>query len=345
MATNLLIKRTHSEDGISRVKLADLRKDYIKLANCYKSILDCDTILCHRCGEWKPSKHFYVSDNYASGYYPECRDCVAKEVNVPNETKHTVQKVLEKMNIPYIDSLFDKAVDTVVNSKGNWKSSFSRYMAMIQSLPQYKGLAWSDSEFEPNHVDNEDLVEKDLEMIKNSKKRFGRGYTDEDYLFLANEYQDWITRYECNTKAQEVIFERLSFKKLEINKATRRGASTKDLDKTYQELLATANIQPRQNSMDTMSEAQTFGTLIAKWETERPLPEIDPELEDVDKIGRYIDVFYRGHMAKVIGLKNGLSHIYQKFIEKFTVKRPEYDSDEDSEALFDAIFGRDDIDE
>ena len=97
--------------------------------------------------------------------------------------------------------------------------------------------------------------------------------------------------------------------------------------------------------MDTMSEAQTFGTLIAKWETERPLPEIDPELEDVDKIGRYIDVFYRGHMAKVLGLKNGLSHIYQKFIEKFTVKRPEYDSDEDSEALFDAIFGRDDIDE
>ena len=32
-------------------------------------------------------------------------------------------------------------------------------------------------------------------------------------------------------------------------------------------------------------------------------------------------------------------------MDKFTVKRPEYDSDEDSEALFDAIFGRDDIDE
>lgn len=345
MATNLLIRRTHGEDGISRVKLADLRKDYIKLANCYKSILDCDVILCHKCGEFKSSKQFYLSDEFASGYYPDCRDCIAKEVNVPNETKQTVQKVLEKMNIPYIDTLFDKAVDTVTNSKGNWKSSFSRYMAMIQSLPQYKGLTWADSEFEPNHVDNEDLLEKDLEIIKKAKKRFGKGYTDEDYLFLANEYQDWITRYECNTKAQEVIFERLSFKKLEINKATRRGISTKDLDKTYQELLATANIQPRQNSMDTMSEAQTFGTLIAKWETERPLPEIDPELEDVDKIGKYIDVFYRGHMAKVLGLKNGLSHIYQKFMDKFTVKRPEYDSDEDSEALFDAIFGRDDVDE
>lgn len=345
MATYTLIKRTHSEDNISKVKVADLRKDYVKLANSYKAILDNDILLCPRCGEFKSSKSFYVSSEYVSGYYPECRDCISKQIKVPNETKQTVQKVLEKMNLPYIDSLFEKAIDTVAKSKGNWKSPFSRYMAMIQSLPQYNGSTWADSEFEPDHTDNADLLENDLEMIKNAKKRFGKGYTDEEYLFLANEYQDWITRYECNTKAQEVIFERLSFKKLEINKATRRGASTKDLDKTYQELLATANIQPRQNSMDTMSEAQTFGTLIAKWETERPLPEIDPELEDVDKIGKYIDVFYRGHMAKLLGLKNGLSHIYQKFMDKFTVKRPEYDSDEDSEALFDAIFGRDDIDE
>ena len=131
----------------------------------------------------------------------------------------------------------------------------------------------------------------------------------------------------------------IRFKKWEINNASRKGQSTKDLDKTYQELLATGNLQPRQNTMETLSEAQTLGTLIAKWETERPLPEIDPELEDVDKIGRYIDVFFRGHMAKLLGLKNSLSHIYQRFMDKYTVKRPEYDGDESSEALFDAIFG------
>ena len=46
-------------------------------------------------------------------------------------------------------------------------------------------------------------------------------------MFLENEYQDWITRYECNTKAQETIFERLAFKKWEINKATKAGQNTK----------------------------------------------------------------------------------------------------------------------
>ena len=40
------------------------------------------------------------------------------------------------------------------------------------------------------------------------------------YTALENEYQDWITRYECNTKAQESIFERLSFKKWDIKKSS-----------------------------------------------------------------------------------------------------------------------------
>ena len=64
-------------------------------------------------------------------------------------------------------------------------------------------------------------------------------------------------------------------------------------------------------------------------------------MQDVDKIGQYIDVFFRGHLAKMMGLKNGLSNIYTKYMKKYTVERPEYEGDEDNEALFDAIFGGD----
>ena len=35
---------------------------------------------------------------------------------------------------------------------------------------------------------------------------FGNGYTNEDYEFLQSQYDDWTTRYECNTKAQEELF-------------------------------------------------------------------------------------------------------------------------------------------
>ena len=125
-------------------------------------------------------------------------------------------------------------------------------------------------------------------------------------------------------------------------KATKAKQDTKDLTETFRKLLDTAKLQPKQNSSDTMSDAQTFGTLIDKWENTRPLPEIDEQLQDVDKIGLYMDVFFRGHLSKMMGIKNAFSNLYTKFIKKYTVNKPEYDSDDSSEVIFDAIFGNHD---
>ena len=194
--------------------------------------------------------------------------------------------------------------------------------------------------------DKGDVIEtlddaKDSAKVKLKTVKFwGTGFSDDDYEYLQDQYSDWTTRHECKTKAQEEVFKRICFKQLEILKATRKGENTKDLDATYQNLLSTGNLQPKQTNMDALSDAQTLGTLLVKWENERPLPEIDDSLKDVDNIGQYIDVFFRGHLAKMMGLKNGLSNLYSKFMKKYTVEKPEYESDENNEALFDAIFGK-----
>ena len=158
-------------------------------------------------------------------------------------------------------------------------------------------------------------------------------------MFLENEYQDWVSRYECSQKAQELTFENLSILKLMKRNALKKGLSTKDIDKSYQDWLDTGNLKPKQNTLDTFSDAQTMGTLIQKYEETRPLPDIDPELSDVDKIGLYIDAFYRGHASKMLGLKNRFSNIYEKVMSKYAVKPPSYDEESDSEILFDKIFG------
>lgn len=342
------MRQAKTEDEIKKLTVANVKKAYNELASDYNKLIEQDFILCPKCGEFISRSNFYTSGEYAIGLFPECKKCILAEVeqrknknDKPNETKESVKYMLRKMNLPYIDSLYESCCKDVadgVNEK-NRKSPFLAYLVPIKSLPQYKTKTWEDSEFELGVITDEEETKINAKTIKNGKKRFGLGYSNEDYMFLENQYQDWITRYECNTKTQEEIFERLSFKKWEINKATKSGQSTKDLDKTYQELMTTANIAPRQTSMDAMSDAQTFGTLIQKYEETRPLPEIDPELEDVDKIGLYIDSFYRGHMSKMLGLKNRFSNIYERVMEKFTVKPPEYDEETDSEILFEKIFG------
>ena len=128
-------------------------------------------------------------------------------------------------------------------------------------------------------------------------------------------------------------------KQLDLLKAQQQGRDTKELDKTFQDLLGSANLKPNQNRKDTLSDAQTFGQLIAKWEDEKPIPECEEEFKDIDKIGLYLDVFFKGHLAKMLNLKNPLSHIYEKFMKKYTVEKPDYDTEENSEALFDVIFG------
>ena len=158
-------------------------------------------------------------------------------------------------------------------------------------------------------------------------------------MYLENEYQDWTTRYPCENKAQELLFKRICFKELEIDKAQKAGKDTKELDATLQNLMGSLNVKPSQKTSNALTDNLTFGQLIDKWEQEKPIPEPDEEFKDVDKIGLYIDVFFKGHLSKMMGLKNAFSSLYEKFISKYTVKKPQYDEDFDSEALFDKIFG------
>lgn len=343
-----VIRPPKTKSEISKLTLAKVRNAYNDLADTYKKMMNVEWPYCHKCNRFISSSYFYRDTRYESGYFPICKDCMRdmaegryydKDLK-PDESKENIIAACRFMDIPFLYNVYDAAVKSAYADESGKASVFQKMVTMIKSLPQYSSMSFKDSEFGANG-ETEDLI--DVTKIKRStRKRFGSIYGDKDLLFLQNEYDDWTTRYECNTKAQEELFERLACKKLEIYKAQKEKQPTKDLDESYQRLMERANVTPRQNSMDVMSEGQTLGKLIEKWETERPLPDIDPELKDVDKIGRYVDVFFKGHLAKMLNLKNPLQHIYENYIKKYTVEKPEYDEDSDSDELFTKIFGQDD---
>lgn len=314
---------------------------------------------CLYCGNDYVETNFYRSYSRLFsniGKIPYCKQCVEKFYQQYYEEyvnegcltpeKNAIKRVCMTFDIYYTDDVFNSAVNKIRESNMNI-SPMGQYMKTMQ-LSQYKDKSYDNTvlnemkeEFVAS-VSNGNSI--NMEVDQKTIDFFGSGFTDEDYKFLLREYNDWTARHECNTKAQEEVFKRICFKQLEILKATRKNEETKNLDATFQNLLDTAKLQPKQNSGDATADNQTLGTLIDKWENERPLPEIDEELRDVDKIGAYVDIFFKGHLAKMMGLKNGLSNLYNKFMKKYTVEKPEYDSDENSEALFDAIFGNASLD-
>lgn len=343
------LKQAKTEEEIKALTVTNVKKAYNELSRDYNKIIEQDYILCPVCGEFVTRDNFYTDKRFAIGVYPQCKKCVLAEVeqrknksDKPNETKTSVQRMLQKMDLPYIDSLYESLCTDVANeiNEKNKRSPFLAYLPPIKSLPNWKGKTYADSEFEPGAILEEgEEINENSRILKSAKKRFGNGYNSSELIFLENEYQDWTRRYQCENKAQELLFKRVCFKELDIDKAQKEGKDTKELDKTLQELLGSLNLKPSQNNSNALTESKTFGQLIEKWENEKPIPEPDEEFKDVDRIGLYIDVFFKGHLSKMMGLKNGFSSLYEKFMRKYTVNKPEYDEDSDSEILFEQIFG------
>lgn len=341
-----------NRNAIARTSIGILRPEYNALADEYNSIIEGEKLLCPKCGEWKKQTAFYMDSRFATNRFYMCIECVLETATDYNQktkertdNREKAMRMLQQLDLPFIESLYQGMLKKIDENTGERQraTAFQSMVTQLKSLPQYRGKTWKDSSYtssDEDFEDEDDSVSKiSPRMVKNGRKRFGAGYSDEEYQFLENEYQEWITRYECNTKAQEESFERLSMKKLEIHKATLEGSPTDKLDATYQQWLTTANITPKQSAANNVTDAQTFGTLIQKFEETRPLPEIDPELKDVDGIGLLIDVFFKGHLSKMFGLKNAFANIYEKYMKKYTVEPPKYEEEEDSESIFNRVFG------
>lgn len=353
------LKDSLTDEEVKKVGAVALKKEYNSLAETYNKIKNRSFVYCHSCDDFLASSTFYPDPRFGSGYFYKCKKCIMMEVqnqkrktDEPNETKESVQKILQEMDLPYIDDFYDSCVKGAEDGmkEKNRKSPFATYITCVKSLPNWKGLTWKDSVFQTEEIDfdDEEDIKENSRLIKAARKRFGRDYSVNDLYYLETQYEDWVKRYPCENKAQEILYQRICFKQLDIEKAQKTGKDTKDLDKSLQEIMGTLQIKPSQSSSNALTEAKTFGQLIEKWEDEwdggKPIPEIDPEFADVDKIGLYIDVFFKGHLAKMMGLKNGLSALYEKFISKYTVKQPKYDEDSDSEAIFDQLFGKNEED-
>lgn len=308
-------------------------------------------LVCN-CGNMD-EKDFYKSNsvfNDGIGKIPYCKKCIDKlykfyvkkyqNENYTFPEKKAVRRLCMAFDLYWGEDAFETAVKQL--ERMPTMSMITSYIKASR-LTQYKDKTYDNTLSEENAYNGaipEMYTAKTIE--DKTIKLFGSGFSNEDYRYLQEQYDDWTARHECQTKSQEEIFKRICFKQLEILKASRRGEDTKDLDASLLKMLEAAKLQPKQNAREAVSDAQVFGTLIEKWEITRPLPEIDEQLKDVDKIGLYIDVFFRGHLAKMLNIKGAFSNLYTKFIKKYTVDKPEYGGDDNSEVIFDAIFGKQD---
>ena len=289
-------------------------------------------------GNFRPSQSPFFQ---GLGYIPICNKCLDYY-----EKEYTIRlgcndEAIRRLAL-HLDLYLDESLLAASRRVNISSSRIAGYISKA-NLMQYKGKTY-DTYLDERvghynmKVVSADELEKHEQVVSQKAVEFwGAGFMPDDYAFLGSKYDDWTSRHECKTKVQESVFQKICLMELQILKAAQKGDKMDGLIKSFNDLLGTANIKPVQNRDNALADQNTFGTLIQKWENEEPIPEPDPEWEDVDGIRKYVSTWFLGHLCKMLGIRNSYSQMYDEEIGKYTVEKPEYE--EDMEMSFDDLFG------
>ena len=306
-----------------------------------------DYYKCCTCGKkyTKQSGNFSYSQSPLfkgnNSFLPICNNCLENLVEQYTELlgsqNEAIKRVCLHWDMYYSESTLNstKKIDANRSRIKNYVKNCNLFQNAGKTYDTY--LKEINSERIDTINDLEELKQdKEIKVSQKTIKFFGLGYTPEQYRFLQDQYDDWTHRHECRTKSQEEVFKNLCIAQLNIQIAQQTGGKVKDAMDSFQNLLGTANLKPCQTNENALADQNTFGTLIKKWENEKPISEPDPEWKDVDGIARYIHIYFLGHLCKMMGIKNSYSRMYDEEMEQYRVEKPEYEGDD--EALFDAVF-------
>lgn len=116
------------------------------------------SFLCHYCGKTKKETDFYVSTDplVITGRVSMCKDCAEKIARGYNSktqkfsdcTKDSVCAALERLDKPFIESLWESSVREVTDSTLDRPKTnvWAAYIKNVTSLKQYKAMRWRDGD-------------------------------------------------------------------------------------------------------------------------------------------------------------------------------------------------------
>lgn len=332
--------------------------------------MSSDTAICSKCGKKYSRRKGYFPVSYATmhkgiGYIPVCKECIDTMYNTYlaqcNSAKDAVRQMCRKLDLYWSDNVFE-----IVSRKSTTRTMMTQYIAKINTVT-YAGKSYDDtlsdegtlwnfknSEDDSSDIDNENTLGILSQPIPENTEDdipediiafWGGGYPSYMYRELEQRRQYWMSRFPSGQEIDvgtEAIIRQICSLELDINRDRIAGKSVDKSVNALNNLLGSANLKPTQKKDDFGSSLENtpFGVWVRKWETQRPIPEPDSELEDVDGIIRYISIWFLGHLCKMLGIKNTYCRLYEEEIAKMRVDKPEYE-DEDDEAMFNDIFGDD----
>ncbi len=314
--------------------------------------------VCVRCGTayGRQKGVFPVSHSpmyRGSGYLPWCNECIDRmheEYRAQlGDDRAAMRRMCMKMDLYWNNQIYES-----VERTAGTQSRVRKYIGMTNVI-RYIDKTFDDTIAEEGERDPkarpltkigylpEDESENGAVNIPEETILFwGPGYTPMMYLELEERRKYWMSRPGMPSEPDigtEALVRQICNMEIDINHDRAAGKPIDKSVNTLNTLLGSLNLRPAQKKEDGDAQMDNtpFGIWIRRFENERPLPEVDPELQDVDGIVRYISIWFLGHLCKMLGIKNGYCKLYEEELAKMRIEMPEYE-EEDDETMFNDIF-------
>lgn len=316
---------------------------------------------CCRCGR----HHQKQKSNYPAsqsplykgngGYLTICNHCIDELFEHYKTVMESETEAIRRICLKF-DIYWNMEIYAMLNKASTSQSRVRAYISKT-NLIKYIGKTYDDTldeeyadmlrqkEVSNIIIDNaEDIPEiEGIDLDPEIVEFWGTGFEPSFYLELDRKYKYWTSGLpKALDKGEEAIYKQVCILEATINKDSAAGKSIEKNVNALNTLLGSANLKPSQkkaeDAAETAFDGMPFGVGIRMYENLRPIPQPDPEFQDVDGIVRYISIWFLGHLCKMLGIKNTYCKMYEMELEKMRIDNPELD-EEDDEALFEDIFG------
>lgn len=293
---------------------------------------------CRKCTKIKSLNDFYEATNPfldTNGYMSICKECCNDLYNhyfsIYNNLEKALYLTCQDLDVRFNDEALKQTqshVDSILSKGKKIDKVFGIYKSKLSSTGKNNAgidcFRFKDSDY----IENTNIINSNKEddiYYKTLEKYWGKNRTLWEYEFLEEEMVKIKASFECPDYSMEMLMRDICFINLEIEKVrqTGKGDVTK-LIETRSKLMTDANMKPVQATGAEANDQITFGTLIKKWENEKPIPShLDDEMK------KYIDTYMVGHLAKMEGLNNDLVNKYNESLKEYTIDLNSLDDEED----------------
>lgn len=317
-------------------------------------------VVCSRCGTGfsKRRGNFYANNsacNKGTGHLPICKACLDQiyqgYLATSGDGAKAVRQMCRKLDLYWNERLYASCARGSAE-----KSVIVTYLTRLTSSA-YAGKCYDDTLLEEDtlwqfgdtavpvaKVEPEPAEEVEEEDVPSEMKEFwGAGYTPSMYRELQERYDYYLSKMGEGASLDiggEILLRQICTLEIDINRDRVAGKSVDKNVNALNTLLGSAMLKPVQQKADTDAGMGNtpYGMWIWKFENEEPIPEVDPEMRDVDGIIRYVTIWVFGHICKMLGIKNHYCKLYEDAIAARRVERPELD-DEDDDTFIADVFG------